>query len=156
LTEAEKEPGAIAVHCKAGLGRTGTMISCYAMKHYKISGEAMISWNRICRPGSILGPQQHFIIEKEKKMHALPSKIAAGLGIGEVTEKMKVRSYKIIIENVCWWKRFTSKNEPKRQAYSSKRRCWSSRRIAGSKKTTQYEEMNLHCQIFHTSFTFMR
>jgi len=60
--------GAIAVHCKAGLGRTGTLIGCYAMKHYGISAEAFIGWIRICRPGSILGPQQYFLVNKQYEL----------------------------------------------------------------------------------------
>jgi cell division cycle 14 len=67
----EAEPGAVAVHCKAGLGRTGTLIGCYAMKHYHFDPAAFIGWIRICRPGSVLGPQQHFLLEMSKRMYEL-------------------------------------------------------------------------------------
>lgn len=62
LKLSEQESGAIAVHCKAGLGRTGTLIGCYAMKHFKFPAAAFIGWIRIARPGSILGPQQYYLI----------------------------------------------------------------------------------------------
>jgi len=53
---ADNEQGAMAIHCKAGLGRTGTLIGLYAMKHYNFPAAAFIGWIRIARPGSILGP----------------------------------------------------------------------------------------------------
>ena len=56
LDEVEKETGGVAIHCKAGLGRTGTLIGLYAMKHYGFPAAAFIGWIRIARPGSILGP----------------------------------------------------------------------------------------------------
>jgi cell division cycle 14 len=68
LEACEHEPGMIAVHCKAGLGRTGTLIACYIMKHYKWTAEEAIAWLRICRPGSVIGPQQDFVVEYQQKM----------------------------------------------------------------------------------------
>ncbi|XP_032343087.1 dual specificity protein phosphatase CDC14A isoform X1 [Camelus ferus] len=68
LSICENAEGAIAVHCKAGLGRTGTLIACYVMKHYRFTHAEIIAWIRICRPGSIIGPQQHFLEEKQASL----------------------------------------------------------------------------------------
>ncbi|KAG8130729.1 hypothetical protein E2320_017305, partial [Naja naja] len=68
LNICENAEGAIAVHCKAGLGRTGTLIACYIMKHYRMTAAETIAWIRICRPGSVIGTQQHFLLEKQSEM----------------------------------------------------------------------------------------
>lgn len=47
----------------AGLGRTGTMIACYLIKHYKFTADEAIAWIRICRPGSVIGHQQSWLHE---------------------------------------------------------------------------------------------
>lgn len=54
-------PCGVAVHCKAGLGRTGTMICAYLMYEYGMSCEEAIGYCRLCRPGSVVGCQQHFL-----------------------------------------------------------------------------------------------
>jgi cell division cycle 14 len=66
---AEGLPGALAVHCKAGLGRTGTLIALYMMKHHGFTAREAMGWLRIVRPGSVIGNQQQFLCDKEALMH---------------------------------------------------------------------------------------
>jgi hypothetical protein len=68
LEHAESEKGAIAIHCKAGLGRTGSLIALYCMKHFGFPPAAFTGWIRIARPGSILGPQQQYLITMDDRM----------------------------------------------------------------------------------------
>ncbi|GBP44078.1 Dual specificity protein phosphatase CDC14B [Eumeta japonica] len=99
LQISEETEGAIAVHCKAGLGRTGTLISCYLIKHYKMSAHEAIAWLRVCRSGSVIGHQQEWLERLEswllkqgilyrKKMFADPDKIQThDFGIYSVLER---------------------------------------------------------------------
>ena len=38
------------------------------MKHYKFTALEAIGWMRICRPGMVIGPQQHYLQDLEQKM----------------------------------------------------------------------------------------
>ena len=85
-TITQKKKG-IAVHCKAGLGRTGCLIGAYLIYRYGFIANEIISFMRFMRPGMVVGPQQHWLhvnqgkfrewwwedIIKEKLAAVLPS-----------------------------------------------------------------------------------
>ena len=95
LEAAETTDGAVAVHCKAGLGRTGCMVGCYIMKHYRLTAEETIGWLRICRPGSIIGPQQQWMREMQPRMWRDGDMLRAaqkGQGSGVISKSIAIES----------------------------------------------------------------
>ena len=70
------------MHCKAGLGRTGVLICCYMIKHFGFSAEEAMGYIRVCRPGSVIGPQQHYLLHYAPRLleEGASLRKAAGLG----------------------------------------------------------------------------
>jgi cell division cycle 14 len=67
----KEKRGALAVHCKAGLGRTGSLICCWMMYKLGWTARECIAWCRIMRPGSVVGPQQNWLETVEPLVKSL-------------------------------------------------------------------------------------
>lgn len=76
VEETKRMSEAVAVHCRAGLGRTGTLIGCYIINKFKSFKDAksVIGWLRIVRPGSVIGIQQQFLVDNFEKLQCMAVK----------------------------------------------------------------------------------
>ena len=75
----------IAVHCKAGLGRTGCLIGAYLIYKHGFTANECIAFMRFMRPGMVVGPQQHWLHLNQGKFRewwfedTMKEKIAASM-----------------------------------------------------------------------------
>lgn len=68
LTECiAREGGKIAVHCRAGLGRTGCLIGAHLIYSFGFTASEAIAYMRFLRPGMVVGPQQHWLYQHQNE-----------------------------------------------------------------------------------------
>lgn len=62
-----REGGKVAVHCRAGLGRTGCLIGAHLIYSYGFTATEAIAYMRFLRPGMVVGPQQHWLYQHQNE-----------------------------------------------------------------------------------------
>jgi cell division cycle 14 len=65
-------------------GRTGTLTALYLMRSWGFGAREAMGWLRIMRPGSVIGPQQHYLCRMEARGCAEDSWVAAALPLAEL------------------------------------------------------------------------
>ena len=61
--QAAREEQNLAIHCHAGLGRTGIFAACLARLVFKLDGQAAFAWVRQSIPGAVENQEQLAFIE---------------------------------------------------------------------------------------------
>lgn len=103
-----KQGGKIAVHCKAGLGRTGCLIGAHLIYSYGFTANECIGFLRFIRPGMVVGPQQHWLYLHQNefrewkyttRLSLEPSDIIGGLYPLLSVEEYRLQKKKLKIGN---------------------------------------------------------
>jgi hypothetical protein len=84
-------PGAVAVHCTAGRGQTGTLAALYLMRSHRFSAREAMGWLRVMRGGSVVGEQQRFLCDVGAALDRLRSSSRSAVAANGEAAHVRVR-----------------------------------------------------------------